>query len=94
MHGHPNNNSCVDNGQNEIAVLEWFVAVVRVAVEEEAYVICTGQEERDLIVVIVVIEGNGAVEVYCYVGGVESEDGTGFVVWLLSKISIGRIECW
>lgn len=45
MHGHAYNNSRVDDRQNEIAVLERFVAIVRIAVEQEADVICIRQKE-------------------------------------------------
>lgn len=44
MHGHPNDNSSIDNRQDEIAVLERFVAVVRIAIEQETNMIGIWQE--------------------------------------------------
>ena len=94
MHGNSDDDSCIDNRQDEIAVLERFVAVVGIAIEEEANMIGIRQEEGDLIVVIIVIDGGRAVEVDVYVCGVESEDGSGFWVGLLCEIRVEGVEGW
>lgn len=53
-HGHTDYDGCIDDSQNEIAVLKRFVPIFWVTVQEKTNVINPRQIQRDLIEVIVV----------------------------------------
>lgn len=91
MHGNPNNNSCIDNRQDEIAILERLMAVVRIAIQQKTNMIGLRQKQRDLVVVIVIAEGNRTVEVDCDVSGVESKARLWLLVGLLGEIGVEGI---